>query len=115
MWMRRISLRIPELLVEGESGAMRRERWGGVLAAVVRHMGRKAWASWDLHLPPFFPLCLAVVVPGGGGERHRRRPDRPHPLLYSPVRRCQFSFSPLRLFLLICYLVDVVPRMQKPP
>jgi hypothetical protein len=83
-WMRRISPRILELLVGGESGAMRGERWGKVLAVVVLRMGRKPWASWDLHLPPSFPLCLAVVVPGGGGERRRRRPDRPHPLLYFP-------------------------------
>jgi hypothetical protein len=91
------------------------ERWGGVLAAVVLRMGRKEWASWDLHLPPSFPLCLAVVVPGGGGERCRQRLDRPHPLLDFPVRRWQFSFSRLRLFLLIPYLVDVVRRMRKPP
>jgi hypothetical protein len=63
--MRRIWPRIPELLVGGESGAMRRERWGRVLAAVVLRMGRKPWASWDLHLPPSFPLCLAVMVPRG--------------------------------------------------
>jgi hypothetical protein len=47
---------------------MRRERWGGVLATVVLCMGRKAWASWDLHLPPSFPLCLAVVVPGAAAN-----------------------------------------------
>jgi hypothetical protein len=63
---------------------MRRERWGGVLAAVVLRMGRKPWASWDFHLPPSFPLCLAIVVPGGGDDR---RLDRPHPLLYFLVRR----------------------------
>jgi hypothetical protein len=26
------------------------ERWGRVLAVVVLRMGRKLWASWDLHL-----------------------------------------------------------------
>jgi hypothetical protein len=60
--------------------------------------------------PP--PPSLFSPLPGRHGAQ---RPDRPHPLLYFPMRRWQFSFSPLRLFLLIRYLVDVVPRVRKPP
>jgi hypothetical protein len=56
--------RILELLVGGDSGAVRRERWGGVSVEAVGELG-----------PP--PPSLFSPLP----ECRRRRPDHPHPLL----------------------------------
>jgi hypothetical protein len=81
----------------------------------VGHRGTAHGAEGVGELGPPPPSLLSPLPGRHGARRRRQRPDRPHPLLYSPVRRWQFSFSPLRLLLLIRYLVDVVPRMRKPP